>query len=93
MINVDSTGLSARPHPENMSYFNPTRNGKTGAVKDVEAWQILSPLRGMPFGVGDINRQIMSTSDRALWSWHPDTRIVPFPSRSAQNASSMGTRS
>jgi hypothetical protein len=39
-------------------YFNATRNGKTGAVKDVEAWQILSPLRGMPFGVSDINRQI-----------------------------------
>ncbi|HEV7506306.1 MAG TPA: AAA family ATPase [Thermoanaerobaculia bacterium] len=39
-------------------YFNSTRNGNLGAVKDVEAWQILSPLRGMPFGVGDINRQI-----------------------------------
>ncbi|MDQ1262089.1 MAG: hypothetical protein QG575_1270, partial [Euryarchaeota archaeon] len=42
----------------NYDYFNATRNGKTGAVKDVEAWQILSPLRGMPFGVGDINRLI-----------------------------------
>ena len=39
-------------------YFNATLNGKTGAVKQVEAWQILSPLRGMPFGVGNINRQI-----------------------------------
>ena len=39
-------------------YFNVTRNGKAGAVEKVEAWQILSPLRGMPFGVGDINRQI-----------------------------------
>ncbi len=39
-------------------YFNATRNGNVGAVKNVEAWQILSPLRGMPFGVGDINRQI-----------------------------------
>lgn len=39
-------------------YFNATRNDRAGAVKDVEAWQILSPLRGMPFGVGDINRQI-----------------------------------
>lgn len=39
-------------------YFNATRNGNTGAVAAVEAWQILSPLRGMPFGVGDINRQI-----------------------------------
>lgn len=39
-------------------YFNATRNGKPGSVSEVEAWQILSPLRGMPFGVGDINRKI-----------------------------------
>lgn len=39
-------------------YFNATRNGKAGSVSAVEAWQILSPLRGMPFGVSDINRQI-----------------------------------
>jgi hypothetical protein len=39
-------------------YFNSTRNGNQGAVKDAEDWQILSPLRGMPFGVSDINRQI-----------------------------------
>ena len=42
----------------NYDYFNSTRNGALGAVQKVEAWQILSPLRGMPFGVGDINRQI-----------------------------------
>ena len=42
----------------NYDYFNSTRNGTLGAVQKVEAWQILSPLRGMPFGVGDINRQI-----------------------------------
>ncbi len=39
-------------------YFNATRNGNLGAVAAVEAWQILSPLRGMPFGVSDVNRQI-----------------------------------
>jgi ATP-dependent exoDNAse (exonuclease V) alpha subunit len=39
-------------------YFNATRNGAIGSVAAVEDWQILSPLRGMPFGVGDINRQI-----------------------------------
>ena len=39
-------------------YFNATRNEDVGAVKETESWQILSPLRGMPFGVGDINRQI-----------------------------------
>ena len=39
-------------------YFNATRDGKLGSVDSVEAWQILSPLRGMSFGVSDINRQI-----------------------------------
>ena len=39
-------------------YFNATRNGNVGTVKETESWQILSPLRGMPFGVGDINRQL-----------------------------------
>lgn len=39
-------------------YFNASRNGIAGAVREVESWQILSPLRGMPFGVSDINRQI-----------------------------------
>ncbi len=39
-------------------YFNRTREDAAGSVAAVEAWQILSPLRGMPFGVGDINRQI-----------------------------------
>lgn len=39
-------------------YFNASRDGKPGSVEAVEAWQILSPLRGMPFGVGDINRQL-----------------------------------
>jgi hypothetical protein len=39
-------------------YFNRSRPGEAGAVGKVDAWQILSPLRGMPFGVGDINRLI-----------------------------------
>jgi len=39
-------------------YFNRTSNGSAGAVASIEAWQILSPLRGMPFGVGDINRLV-----------------------------------
>lgn len=49
--------LGATPTGE-YDYFNATRNGTEGAVKSVEAWQILSPLRGMPFGVSDINRQL-----------------------------------
>ena len=39
-------------------YFNSTKNGEIGSVIAVEQWQVLSPLRGMPFGVGDINRLI-----------------------------------
>jgi hypothetical protein len=39
-------------------YFNATRQGNVGAVAATEEWQILSPLRGMPFGVNETNRQI-----------------------------------
>jgi hypothetical protein len=39
-------------------YFNATRGESVGSVNAIEQWQILSPLRGMPFGVGDINRLI-----------------------------------
>jgi len=49
--------LGAVPSGE-FDYFNRTRDNAAGSVAAVEAWQILSPLRGMPFGVGDINRQI-----------------------------------
>jgi hypothetical protein len=49
--------LGAVPSGE-YDYFNRTRENTAGSVAAVEAWQILSPLRGMPFGVGDINRQI-----------------------------------
>lgn len=49
--------VGATPKGE-YDYFNSTRDKILGAVKEVESWQILSPLRGMPFGVGDINRQI-----------------------------------
>jgi hypothetical protein len=39
-------------------YFNATRDGNAGSVMAVEKWQILSPLRGMPFGVSDVNRLV-----------------------------------
>lgn len=52
-----NAALGATPTGD-YDYFNATRGGKEGAVKSVEAWQILSPLRGMPFGVGGINRQL-----------------------------------
>lgn len=64
-------------------YFNATRNGNTCAVQAVEAWQILSPLRGGTIGVGDINRQIherfrrgfVELATRQGWS-----RQIPKPS-------------
>jgi len=39
-------------------YFNASRPEKPGSIAAVEAWQILTPLRGMSFGVSDINLQI-----------------------------------
>ena len=62
-------------------YFNATRT-EPGAVQKVEAWQILSPLRGMPFGVGDINRQIherFRTNFMKLASWQGWGRKIPKP--------------
>jgi hypothetical protein len=49
--------LGASPNGE-YDYFNRSREDTPGSVSALEKWQILSPLRGMPFGVGDINRQI-----------------------------------
>jgi len=39
-------------------YFNVTKSPGAEFIHPVDRWQILSPLRGMPFGVGDINRLI-----------------------------------
>lgn len=61
-------------------YFNATRDGSPGSVNSVEAWQILSPLRGMTFGVSDINRQIHERFRQGFLklasSWH---RSIPKP--------------
>ena len=50
--------MGSTPREGDFDLFQPTEDGKPGAVRKVEEWQILSPLRGMPFGVGDINRHI-----------------------------------
>lgn len=62
-------------------YFDATRNGKLGAVAAVEAWQILSPLRGMTFGVNDINRQVHERFRTALMEFASKHRYrrVPKP--------------
>ena len=57
-------------------YFN-----RDEAVEKVEYWQILSPLRGMPFGVNDINRQVHERfrkdfMDLASRQWN---RPIPKP--------------
>lgn len=49
--------LGAVPKGE-YDYFNASLNGSIGSVQSVERWQILSPLRGMPFGVSDVNRLV-----------------------------------
>jgi len=41
-------------------YFNAGRSGQEGSVAAVDHWQILSPLRGTPAGVSDVNRLIHS---------------------------------
>jgi ATP-dependent exoDNAse (exonuclease V) alpha subunit len=61
-------------------YFNASRKERPGAACKVDLWQILSPLRGMPFGVSDINRQIHERFRRnflelASRQWRP----IPKP--------------
>ncbi len=61
-------------------YFNATKTGKPGSVEAVEAWQILSPLRGMPFGVSDINRLIHERFRRSLIDFASNRwRSIPKP--------------
>jgi energy-coupling factor transporter ATP-binding protein EcfA2 len=61
--------------------FNPSW-GKSSSVNSIENWQILSPLRGMPIGVSDINRLIHerfrgNLVDLASRSYN---RAIPKPS-------------
>jgi energy-coupling factor transporter ATP-binding protein EcfA2 len=61
-------------------YFNKTSGDKRGAVAATGAWQILSPIRGMPFGVSGINRQIHERFRRDTLEFanrHP--RSIPKP--------------
>jgi hypothetical protein len=72
-------------------YFDRTKDDKPGSVEAVEAWQILSPLRGMSFGVSDINRQIHERFRRVFLILQRAS-IAPFPSQWAQSAWCMGIR-
>ena len=74
--------MGSTPREGDFDLFNPTEDDKPGAVQKVEEWQVLSPLRGMPYGIGDINRQIhnqfhgdfVSLASESYWE-----RRVPKP--------------
>ena len=74
--------MGSTPREGDFDLFSPTENGNPGAVQKVEEWQVLSPLRGMPFGIGDINRHIhnqfhgdfVSLASEGYWE-----RQVPKP--------------
>jgi hypothetical protein len=61
-------------------YFDRTKDGKHGSIEAVESWQILSPLRGMSFGVSDINRQIHERFRRGFLDLATNKyRYIPKP--------------
>ena len=50
--------LGARPSNREFDEFIPTGDSEQGSVAMIDKWQVLSPLKGMPFGISDINLQI-----------------------------------
>ena len=52
--------MGSTPREGDFDLFKATDGDKPGAVQKAVEWQVLSPLKRMPFGVGDINRQIHS---------------------------------
>lgn len=75
-----NTSLGAVAQGE-YDYFNATKKDKPGSVNAVESWQILSPVKGMPFGCGDINRQIHEKYRRSFLDLasRPWKRSIPKP--------------
>ena len=65
--------IGSTPHGA-YDYFN-----RGEAVKKVEYWQILSPLRGMPFGVNDINRQVHERFRKNFMDLASRQRNRPIP--------------
>ncbi len=53
--------LGARPSKREFDEFIPTGDSGQGSVAMIDKWQVLSPLKGMPFGIYDINLQIHKT--------------------------------
>ena len=72
----ESLGGEAERNKKDEVYY---RFNTGNAVNKVESWQILSPLRGMPFGVNDINRQIHEHFRRDQIKFAREYKGVPNP--------------
>ncbi len=61
-------------------YFRAGENEKPGACGKIEDWQILSPVRNEPHGVGLINRLIQETFRQSAKKWARDWKgRTPYP--------------
>jgi hypothetical protein len=73
--------LGASEHNGWNYFWREKGEGKPGAARQAESWQILSPVRGQPFGVRDLNRFVQhryrrKTIDSAKKKWQ---RKIPKP--------------
>ncbi len=60
-------------------YFN-RGNGRASAASRIEDWQVLTPVRGRPHGVGDLNRVIQQHFRRGMLKWASSrNRKIPKP--------------
>ena len=60
-------------------YFNNRREGKPGAEDAVEKWQILSPVRALTHGVGEINRLIHRHFRAEMVQFAREKYLIPKP--------------
>lgn len=68
------------PNDKGHIYFNAGWYGKQGAAAKVENWQILSPVRGQPHGVWDINRIVQQRFRETTLEWaNSKSRLIPKP--------------
>ncbi len=71
---------STPPDDDGYVYFNRSKNGEIGAASKVENWQILTPVRGQPHGVWDLNRVIQRRFRGRTLEWAASKyRRVPKP--------------
>lgn len=60
-------------------YFNPSRGDQKGADAAVEAWQILSPVRALSYGVTEINRLIHRQFRSQMVAFAREKYAIPRP--------------